>query len=121
MHGYGGDKDSWLFVHEPLAARHTVYALDLPGHGDSTKDVGAGTLDVLADAVTGFLDVLGRVRKVPSAVRRLARTLAAPGADPSTSSTRVGPRHAESTHQTPPGPPSGRTKGLCGHALVVLR
>ncbi|MFI7340734.1 acetoin dehydrogenase dihydrolipoyllysine-residue acetyltransferase subunit [Streptomyces sp. NPDC050085] len=59
LHGYGGDKDSWLFVHELLAARHTVYALDLPGHGDSTKDVGAGTLDVLADAVSGFLDVLG--------------------------------------------------------------
>ncbi|MCQ4212294.1 acetoin dehydrogenase dihydrolipoyllysine-residue acetyltransferase subunit [Streptomyces longispororuber] len=59
VHGFGGDKDSWLFVRTPLAARHTVYALDLPGHGDSVKDVGDGGLVVLADAVTGFLDVLG--------------------------------------------------------------
>ncbi|GCB46497.1 oligopeptide transport ATP-binding protein oppF [Streptomyces sp. NL15-2K] len=33
--------------------------------------------------------------------RRPARTLAAPGTDPSTSSTRACARHAESTHRTP--------------------
>jgi pyruvate dehydrogenase E2 component (dihydrolipoamide acetyltransferase) len=55
VHGYGGDKNSWLFVQEPLAERHTVHALDLPGHGESTKDVGSGSLDTLADAVLGFL------------------------------------------------------------------
>ncbi|MEV0116225.1 acetoin dehydrogenase dihydrolipoyllysine-residue acetyltransferase subunit [Streptomyces sp. NPDC050844] len=59
VHGYGGDKNSWLFVQEPLAARHTVYALDLPGHGESGKDVGAGGLDALTDVVAGFLDALG--------------------------------------------------------------
>ncbi|GAA4616763.1 acetoin dehydrogenase dihydrolipoyllysine-residue acetyltransferase subunit [Saccharopolyspora hordei] len=59
VHGFGGDKDSWLFVQEPLAAGRTVHALDLPGHGASTKDVGDGGLEVLADAVTGFLDALG--------------------------------------------------------------
>lgn len=59
VHGYGGDKNSWLFVQEPLAARHTVYALDLPGHGESGKDVGDGSLASLATAVTGFLDALG--------------------------------------------------------------
>ncbi|MEV3854665.1 solute carrier family 23 protein [Streptomyces sp. NPDC050095] len=64
--------------------------------------------------------LLGPVSKVASAVRRLARTLAAPGADPSTSSTRVGTRHTESTHQTPPGPPSGRTKPLSTQALGPL-
>src|SRR5207302_6503754 len=31
VHGYGGDRNSWLFLQEPLAARHRVYALDLPG------------------------------------------------------------------------------------------
>ncbi|MDQ8705013.1 hypothetical protein RCO28_21320 [Streptomyces sp. LHD-70] len=61
---------------------------------------------------------LGRVRKVPPAPRRLARTLAAPGEGPSTSSTRACARHAESTHQTPQGPPSGRTTGLYGHDLA---
>ena len=42
VHGYGGDRNSWLFLQEPLAARYRVYALDLPGHGTSAKDVGAG-------------------------------------------------------------------------------
>ncbi len=68
VHGYGGDRNSWLFLQEPLAARYRVYALDLPGHGTSAKDVGAGpegpagTLGVLADAVTGVLDALGAER-----------------------------------------------------------
>ncbi len=62
VHGYGGDRNSWLFVQEPLATRYRVYALDLPGHGTSTKDVGAGPLGVLADAVTGVLDALGAER-----------------------------------------------------------
>jgi pyruvate dehydrogenase E2 component (dihydrolipoamide acetyltransferase) len=71
VHGYGGDRNSWLFLQEPLAARYQVYALDLPGHGTSAKDVGdgpagpegpAGTLGVLADAVIGVLDALGAER-----------------------------------------------------------
>ncbi|WP_419996169.1 acetoin dehydrogenase dihydrolipoyllysine-residue acetyltransferase subunit [Streptomyces boninensis] len=59
VHGYGGDKNSWLFVQEPLAAGRTVHALDLPGHGDSAKDVGDGSLETLADTVLGFLDAVG--------------------------------------------------------------
>ncbi|MQA10608.1 MAG: acetoin dehydrogenase dihydrolipoyllysine-residue acetyltransferase subunit [Pseudonocardiaceae bacterium] len=59
VHGYGGDGNSWLFVQEPLSAEHTVYTVDLPGHGTSTKDVGDGSLDGLADTVLGFLDVQG--------------------------------------------------------------
>jgi pyruvate dehydrogenase E2 component (dihydrolipoyllysine-residue acetyltransferase) len=62
VHGYGGDRNSWLFLQEPLAARYQVYALDLPGHGTSAKDVGDGSLSVLADAVTGVLDALGAER-----------------------------------------------------------
>ncbi|WP_247195892.1 hypothetical protein [Streptomyces sp. GESEQ-35] len=60
----------------------------------------------------------GPVSKVAPAGRRLARTLAAPGESPSTSSTRASARHAESTHQTPPGPPSGRTTPLSTQALA---
>jgi pyruvate dehydrogenase E2 component (dihydrolipoamide acetyltransferase) len=62
VHGYGGDRNSWLFLQEPLAARHRVYALDLPGHGTSAKDVGDGSVGVLADAVLGVLDSIGAAR-----------------------------------------------------------
>ena len=59
IHGYGGDRNSWLFVQQPLAESARVYALDLPGHGTSSKDVGDGSLEVLADAVTSVLDAIG--------------------------------------------------------------
>jgi pyruvate dehydrogenase E2 component (dihydrolipoamide acetyltransferase) len=55
VHGYGGDKNSWLFVQEPLSERASVHAIDLPGHGESTKDVGDGSLSTLAGSVLGFL------------------------------------------------------------------
>ena len=60
VHGFGGDRDSWLFVQEPLAAAgegRVVHALDLPGHGASSKTLAAGTtLDDLADLLVTFLD-----------------------------------------------------------------
>ena len=59
VHGFGGDKNSWLFVQQPLSEDHAVHALDLPGHGASGKDVGDGSLARLADVVVGFLDALG--------------------------------------------------------------
>jgi len=59
VHGYGGDRGSWLFLQAPLAGRHRVYALDLPGHGTSSKDMGDGSIDTLADAVVGVLDAIG--------------------------------------------------------------
>jgi pyruvate dehydrogenase E2 component (dihydrolipoamide acetyltransferase) len=58
VHGFGGDKNSWLFVQQPLSESRTVHALDLPGHGASGKDVGDGSLGLLADTVVGFLDAL---------------------------------------------------------------
>jgi pyruvate dehydrogenase E2 component (dihydrolipoamide acetyltransferase) len=36
IHGFGGDLDNWLFNAEALAEGSTVYALDLPGHGQSS-------------------------------------------------------------------------------------
>jgi pyruvate dehydrogenase E2 component (dihydrolipoamide acetyltransferase) len=59
IHGFGGDLKSWLFNQEALASQFTVYALDLPGHGGSSKQVGSGTLDEFAEDVRGFLDSLG--------------------------------------------------------------
>jgi pyruvate dehydrogenase E2 component (dihydrolipoamide acetyltransferase) len=55
VHGYGGDAMAWQLVMEPLAAEHTVYAIELPGHGGSSKDVGDG-FATLVGAVVGFLD-----------------------------------------------------------------
>jgi pyruvate dehydrogenase E2 component (dihydrolipoamide acetyltransferase) len=60
IHGFGGDLNNWLFSLPALAEEHTVYALDLPGHGGSSKDVGDGT--GLADAVIGFLDAVSLER-----------------------------------------------------------
>jgi pyruvate dehydrogenase E2 component (dihydrolipoyllysine-residue acetyltransferase) len=58
LHGFGGDLNNWLFAAPALAEGHTVYALELPGHGGSSKDVGPGDLDFLVDAVVGFLDAV---------------------------------------------------------------
>ncbi|MEV1083645.1 glycoside hydrolase family 13 protein [Streptomyces sp. NPDC050211] len=78
----------------------------------------------------------GPASEVAPAARRLARApilepashgsdggtpFAAPGESPSTSSTRASARHAESTYQTPPGPPFGRTTPLPTQALGAAR
>ncbi len=59
IHGFGGDLNAWLFNHTALADRRRVYVLDLPGHGESTKDVGTGAIDELAQSVEEFMDALG--------------------------------------------------------------
>jgi pyruvate dehydrogenase E2 component (dihydrolipoamide acetyltransferase) len=59
VHGFGGDLDNWLFNQPALAESHTVYALDLPGHGRSAKEVGAGDLAFLSETLAAFLDALG--------------------------------------------------------------
>ncbi|GAA2851311.1 acetoin dehydrogenase dihydrolipoyllysine-residue acetyltransferase subunit [Streptosporangium fragile] len=59
VHGFGGDLNNWLFTIPALAERHRVYALDLPGHGGSAKDVEPGGLDALAQTLLGFLAVNG--------------------------------------------------------------
>ncbi len=59
LHGFGGDLNSWMFNQPVLSGRHTVYALDLPGHGASTKEVGTGDLSTLSGAVGAFIEALG--------------------------------------------------------------
>ncbi|MBE9558713.1 MAG: acetoin dehydrogenase dihydrolipoyllysine-residue acetyltransferase subunit [Proteobacteria bacterium] len=58
LHGFGGDKDNWLFNIDALAVGRRVLALDLPGHGESAKDIAGGDLAALAGAVLAFLDAL---------------------------------------------------------------
>lgn len=55
IHGYGGDLYSWMFNQGDLSENATTYALDLPGHGGSTKSVGAGDLDVFTAALHAFI------------------------------------------------------------------
>jgi pyruvate dehydrogenase E2 component (dihydrolipoamide acetyltransferase) len=58
IHGFGGDKNNWLFNHEVLASANTVYALDLPGHGNSDKDIDDPTFSGFAKVLLGFADAL---------------------------------------------------------------
>jgi pyruvate dehydrogenase E2 component (dihydrolipoamide acetyltransferase) len=59
VHGFGGDLNNWMFNQPVLAERHSVTALDLPGHGGSSKDVGAGDLGFLTGTLARFLAALG--------------------------------------------------------------
>jgi pyruvate dehydrogenase E2 component (dihydrolipoamide acetyltransferase) len=59
LHGFGGDLNNWLFNSEKLAQGRTVYAVDLPGHGESVKDVGAGDLGFFAATLGAFLNAVG--------------------------------------------------------------
>jgi pyruvate dehydrogenase E2 component (dihydrolipoamide acetyltransferase) len=56
LHGFGGDLNNWMFTAPVLAGEHSVYSLELPGHGGSSKDVGSGDVDSLATVVEQFLD-----------------------------------------------------------------
>jgi pyruvate dehydrogenase E2 component (dihydrolipoamide acetyltransferase) len=62
LHGFGADLNSWMFTQPALAEGRRTIALDLPGHGGSTKDVGAGDLDALTEAVVAALSALGLPR-----------------------------------------------------------
>jgi pyruvate dehydrogenase E2 component (dihydrolipoamide acetyltransferase) len=59
IHGFGGDLNNWLFNHADLAAHRAVWALDLPGHGESGKAVETGSAEELADSVIAFMDDRG--------------------------------------------------------------
>ncbi|AEN08916.1 hypothetical protein K373_06400 [Streptomyces sp. DvalAA-21] len=84
-------------------------------HPQDAKLLGLGkisfrTLERMAAA-------LGLVSKVPPVRRRLARTLAALSVSPRYIQYRGDPPPCDRTHQTPPGPPSGRTALLSKQAL----
>ena len=58
IHGFGGDYQNWQFNQPDLAADRTVYALDLPGHGGSSKVLPGADVPALAAAVRGALAAL---------------------------------------------------------------
>jgi pyruvate dehydrogenase E2 component (dihydrolipoamide acetyltransferase) len=59
IHGFGADLGGWMFNHATLAEDRPVYAVDLPGHGGSAKDVGDGTPDQLAGILDAWLETIG--------------------------------------------------------------
>ena len=67
IHGFGGDLDNWLFNIDALAESATVYALDLPGHGQSTKSIADPSVAGLAKTV---IALHGRGRHREGASRR---------------------------------------------------
>jgi pyruvate dehydrogenase E2 component (dihydrolipoamide acetyltransferase) len=58
LHGFGADLNTWMFTQSALPEGRRTIALDLPGHGGSTKDVGAGDAVLFADAVQAALAAL---------------------------------------------------------------
>jgi pyruvate dehydrogenase E2 component (dihydrolipoamide acetyltransferase) len=60
VHGFAGSLESWEANQSALANEgYTVAALDLPGHGESSLDVGSGSLDGLAADVLAYMDAVG--------------------------------------------------------------
>lgn len=55
VHGLGSSWRSWQGIMEPLAARRSVTAIDLPGFGNSPPLDGEVSLQTLADALAQFL------------------------------------------------------------------
>lgn len=55
IHGFGADLGTWMFNQPSLAERHETWALDLPGHGESSKEVGRGDATTLVTAVADFM------------------------------------------------------------------
>lgn len=59
IHGFGGDLNTWMFNYDELADQHRIYALDLPGHGRSSKQVGEGSLAGFGKVLKGFTETTG--------------------------------------------------------------
>jgi pyruvate dehydrogenase E2 component (dihydrolipoamide acetyltransferase) len=61
IHGFGGDLNNWQYNQEALAETHRTIALDLPGHGGSSKDLGRSHVHVgaLAAVAVAFMDAKG--------------------------------------------------------------
>src|SRR5437773_7356233 len=59
VHGLGGFAESWRHNIDALAARATVYAIDLPGFGRSARPRTTYRLTYFARALHGFMETLG--------------------------------------------------------------
>ena len=58
IHGLQDEADSWRHVFKPLAQRHHVIALDLPGFGRSTKGKLKYGVPLYANVLLGLMNAL---------------------------------------------------------------
>lgn len=91
LHGWGLHSGAWADALPALARSHRLHAIDLPGHGHSSR-AEVGTLDEAADAVAAIIPEDAAVcgwslggllaqriaRRHPSKVRRLALVSSTP-------------------------------------------
>lgn len=115
LHGFGGDRESFLSLEIPLANSRRTLSIDLPGHGKALTHPASG-FEPMADAVIAALDVAGESRihlvahsmgggvaialalKAPARVASL--TLIAPAGVGSIVNTRLLKRYAEARDET---------------------
>ena len=64
IHGFGGDRNNWLFNQQALADGRRVIAMDLPGHGLSAKAISDVSLGGLARPASAVLAAEGVARAV---------------------------------------------------------
>lgn len=55
VHGFSANKDNWLRMSAELSDKYNIYAIDLPGHGDSNQDI---------DRAYGYRDQVGYVHNI---------------------------------------------------------
>ena len=58
LHGFGGDLDNWMFNLGALSEKHRLLALDLPGHGKSSKTIIDPSINGMEKFVSKFLELL---------------------------------------------------------------
>jgi pyruvate dehydrogenase E2 component (dihydrolipoamide acetyltransferase) len=58
LHGFGSDLDSWMFLQPALSEARRTVALDLPGHGGSSKDLNGADEASFAAVVDRLLAAL---------------------------------------------------------------
>ena len=56
LHGFGGNGATWLYNLSEIQRHGDIYALDLPGHGDSTGGMDDVSLKGLSRTIAGFVD-----------------------------------------------------------------
>lgn len=59
LHGFGGNRDTWLRFSRPLTERYRVIALDLPGFGESSKPDVSYDVDSQVERLHALVQALG--------------------------------------------------------------